>query len=164
VIHYYKGRFSEAGIMLDPTEPAFRFGVGFFETLYYNGKDVCHIDLHLDRLLHSLRVYGIDYGTVDFSAVMVEVLKRNGLQGTTARLNIFYPMESPKAQPAIMAVPYEPKPYKGYRLCLCDDRHISTLNEQKTTSYMFYHLAFRKALARGFDDAALFGFVDNLLE
>ena len=64
----------------------------------------------------------------------------------------------------ILATRHEPQPYKAYRLCICNDRHVSTLNAQKTTSYMFFHLAMKQALARGFDDAALTDFDSNLLE
>jgi 4-amino-4-deoxychorismate lyase len=164
MIHYRKGEFTHLGVTLDPTAPAFRYGAGFFETIYYNGRKPCHLELHLDRLLHSLRAYQAEYDSVDFEAVIRQVLNRNGLEGSPARINIFYPMETPAAHPVIMAAPYEPKPYKAYRVCLCEDRHVSTLNAQKTTSYMFFHLALIRARARGFDDAALLDFGGNLLE
>jgi len=164
MIHYHNGGYSDEGIRQDPEAPAFRYGAGFFETLYYNGRDVCHLGRHLDRILSSLRDYGIPYVTVDFEQIIGQVLSRNGLVGQTARVNIFYPIESANASPVIMAAPYEAKPYKAYRLCICEDRHVSTLNGQKTTSYMFFHLALRRAKSRGFDDVALFDFGDNLLE
>jgi len=164
MIHFYKGQYSREGVMLDPSAPAFRYGAGFFETLYYNGRKLCHLDNHLDRLLHSLRAYNISYETIDFEPIIHQVINRNGLEGQTARINIFYPIEEPEAHPVILAVPHEPKPYKAYRLCICNDHHVSTLNAQKTTSYMFFHLALKQAHARGFDDAALFDFNKNLLE
>lgn len=164
MIFYHNGGYSKEGVRQDPASPAFRYGAGFFETLYYNGREICHLGRHLDRILSSLRDYGIPYAAVDFEQVIGEVLERNGLPGRTARVNIFYPIESETASPVIMAAPYEAKPYKAYRLCICDDRHVSTLNGQKTTSYMFFHLALRRARARGFDDVALFDFGDNLLE
>ena len=162
--HYSKGAFSHEGVVLDPTAPAFRYGAGFFETICYNGKNLCHLDLHLDRLLHALRAFDVDHKTIDFDAVIHQVLNRNGLDGQFARVNIFYPIEEPEAHPVILAAPFEPQPYKAYRLCLCNDRHVSTLNAQKTTSYMFFHLALKEARARGFDDAALLDFDNNLLE
>jgi 4-amino-4-deoxychorismate lyase len=164
MIHYCKGEYTHRGVTLEPTEPAFRYGAGFFETLYYNGHKTCHLELHLDRLLHALRAYQADYETIDFEEVISQVINRNGLVASTARINIFYPMEAPAAHPVVMAAPFEPKPYKAYRVCLCDDRHVSTLNAQKTTSYMFFHLALARARARGFDDAALVDFEDRLLE
>ncbi|QJB55995.1 aminotransferase class IV [Pseudodesulfovibrio sp. zrk46] len=164
MIHYYQGKYSHEGVALNPAAPAFRYGTGFFETIYYNGTKLCHLDRHLDRLLHSLRAYRIDHETIDFTEVIMQVINRNGLEGNPARINIFYPVEEPTAQPVILAAPYEPAPYKAYRLCICNDKHVSTLNAQKTTSYMFFHLALKQAKARGFDDAALFDFDNNLLE
>lgn len=164
MIHFAGGKLTESPIPLSPTAPGFRYGAGYFETLYYNGRDVCHLELHLDRLLGSLRSHGFAYRAIDFAAVINQVIKANGLTGTTARINIVYPVTTPEAMPVILAAPYEPSPYKAYRLCICEDRHVSTLNAHKTNSYMFFHLALRLAKANGFDDAALFDFDDHLLE
>jgi len=164
MIHYFKNEYSREGLSLDPAAPAFRYGAGFFETIYYNGSRLCHLDIHLDRLLGSLRAYQIKYETIDFESVIRQVINRNGLEGETARVNIFYPIESDSAHPVILATSHEPKPYKAYRLCICTDHHVSSLNAQKTTSYMFFHLAMKKALARGFDDVALIDFDNALLE
>jgi len=164
MIHYYKNEYSREGITLDPAAPAFRYGAGFFETIYYNGHKVCHLDTHLDRLLHALRAYKIEHETIDFKPIIDQILNRNGLEGETARINIFYPVETETSHPVVMAVRHEAKPYKAYRICICSDRHVSTLNAQKTTSYMFFHLAMKRALAKGFDDAALIDFDQNLLE
>lgn len=164
MIHYYKGQYSREGIMLDPASPAFRYGSGFFETILYNGNTICHLHKHLDRIHHSLRLYRIEHEAVDFEPVIRQVINRNGLEDQFARINIFYPMEDPVAQPVIMAAPFEPKPYKAYRLCFCEEKHVSDLNAQKTTSYMFFHLANRRAKARGFDDAVLMDFDDMVLE
>lgn len=164
MIHYHNGKYTLKGVRLDPSAPAFRYGAGFFETIYYNGSDICHLDMHLDRILYSLRAYDVPYETVDFEEVIRQVINRNGLEGQAARVNIFYPIEADRATPVITAVQHEPKPYKAYRLCVCKDHHVSTLNGQKTTNYMFFHLAMRQARSRGFDDAALFDLQDNLLE
>lgn len=164
MIHYHDNGYTLEGVRMDPSSPAFRYGAGFFETLYYNGREVCHLERHLDRVLSSLRDYDVPYTTVDFEEVIAQVLNRNGLTGQTARVNIFYPIEAEVASPVVTAAPHDPKPYKAYRLCICEDHHISTLNGQKTMSYMFFHLALRRARARGFDDAALFDLEDNLLE
>jgi len=164
MIHYCKGEYGRDGICLDPTAPAFRYGTGFFETICHNGRSLCHLDRHLDRLLHALRAFGIEYETIDFPEVIDQVINRNGLQGKPARVNIFYPVEADMAHPVVLAAPHVPKPYKAYRLCICNDRHVSTLNAHKTTNYMFFNLAMRQAAARGFDDAALIDFEGNLLE
>lgn len=164
MIHYRNNGYTLEQVQMDPVAPAFRYGAGFFETIYYNGSDVLHLEMHLDRILHSLRAFGVQYEAVDFEEVIGQVLNRNGLLGQTARVNIFYPIEQEGASPLVTAAPHDPKPYKAYRLCVCEDRHVSALNAFKTTNYMFFHLALRLAKSRGFDDAALFDLEDNLLE
>jgi 4-amino-4-deoxychorismate lyase len=164
MIHYHNNGYTLEPVRLEPTAPAFRYGAGFFETIYYNGSEIRHLDRHLDRIFHSLRAFDVEYETVDFEEVIGQVLNRNGLVGQTARVTVFYPMEDRGASPVITATPHDPKPYKAYRLCVCEDRHISTLSAHKTTNYMFFHLALRRATSRGFDDAALFDLDDNLLE
>jgi len=164
MIHFANGKLSSGPVALDPASPGFRYGAGFFETIYYNGSALCHLDAHLDRLLGSLRTHGIAYKSVKFEAVIDSVLVANKLGSSPARVNIVYPVGTDKADPVILAAPYEPHPYKAYRLCICEERHVSTLNAHKTTSYMFFNLALRQARARGFDDAALFDFDDRILE
>lgn len=164
MIHYRDNGYTDGDIPQNPLSPAFRYGAGFFETVLHNGRETCHLDLHLDRLLSALRAHAVPYETVDFETVIAQVLERNSLLGRTARVNIFYPMGADGASPVVTAAPYEPKPYKAYRLCLCEDRHVSALNGYKTTSHMFFHLALLRARERGFDDAALFDLEDNLLE
>jgi 4-amino-4-deoxychorismate lyase len=164
VIHYKDGGYHQEGVRLDPAGPAFRFGAGLCETVYYNGRDLCHLGRHLDRLLHGLRAYGLTYATVDFPQVAGQVLNRNGLEGSPARVDIVYPVEDGVASPVILAEPVEPKPYKAFRLCLCEDKHVSALNGHKTTNAMFPYLARRQAAARGFDGATLFDLEDNVLE
>lgn len=115
-------------------------------------------------MLHALRTYRIEYTAIDFPAVIREVLKLNGLEREFARVSIFYPLDGNDAHPVVQAVPFKRKPYKAYRLCLCEERHVSDLNAQKTTSSMFFHLALKQARAKGFDDAALTDFDNTLLE
>lgn len=164
MIHFADGTLNSGPVALDPASPGFRYGAGFFETLYYNGSRLCYLDAHLDRLLGSLRAHGIPYQGVDFEAVIDSVLAANRLDTSPARVNIVYPVGADEARPVILAAPHEPHPYKAYRLCICEERHVSTLNAHKTTSYMFFNLALRQARARGFDDAALFDFDDRILE
>jgi len=164
VIHYKDGGYSPKKVRLNPAGGAFRFGAGLFETIYYNGRELCHMDRHLDRLLHGLRTFGLTYTTVDFTEVAGQLLNRNGLEGEPARVDIIYPVEDGVASPVVLVKPVEPKPYKAFRLCLCEDRHVSDLGGHKTTNGMFPYLARRRATARGFDDAALFDMEDNILE
>ncbi len=164
MIHYSNGKLRSKALAVNPTAPGFRYGTGFFETIYYNGNNLCHLDLHLDRLFHSLRAHDIAYDTIDFERVVNILLDRNELSGSTARVNIVYSAGTSRSHPVVLVAPFEPRPYKAYRLCLCEERHVSHLNAHKTNSYMFFHLAHKQANAAGFDDSALFDFDNNLLE
>ncbi|MDC0336432.1 aminotransferase IV, partial [Pseudodesulfovibrio sp.] len=112
MIHYYKGQYSREGVSLDPSMPAFRYGAGFFETICYNSKRLCHLHSHLDRLHHAMRAYDIRYEGIDFEDVIMQVINRNGLEGKFSRVNIFYPIEEPQSHPVVLAAPFEPQPYK----------------------------------------------------
>ncbi|MCK4655856.1 MAG: aminotransferase class IV, partial [candidate division Zixibacteria bacterium] len=112
MIYYYKNSYVSDRISLDVRSPAFKFGVGFFETVFYNGKIICHLDAHVSRILSSLKTYQIAYETIDFGQVIQEVLKQNELSDIYARINIYYPIEdeSSPASPLIAAHPYSPEP------------------------------------------------------
>lgn len=164
MIYFAHGKFAHGPMAVDPASPGFRYGVGFFETLYYNGSQLCHLGLHLDRLIDSLRAHNIPYQAADFEQIITDVLARNSLEASPARVNIVYSAERNEAHPIVMAAPYDPQPQKTYRLSICEEHHVSSLNAHKSNSYLFFHLARQRALSRGFDDAALFDLGDNLLE
>jgi len=164
MIHYSNRAYTLEGASFDPLDPAFGTGTGFSESIFYNGRQICHLERHLDRLLQSLRDYDIPYTAVNFDEVINQLLKRNGLVATTALIKIHYLLTKGAASPVITTEPMEYRPYKAYRLCVCDDRHISGLGSLRTSSTMFSHLALRRARSHGFDDVALFDLNNFLLE
>ena len=155
MIHYAHGRFTEGNIGLSPELPAFRYGAGFFETVYYNGSTLCHLTAHLDRVHASLAHFGFVREEADLPRIMAEALERNGLTGRPARVNIFYPVESGPCSPVVLAAPHEPQPDRVLALHSCPDHHVSSLCAHKSMNHFFYYLARTRALAAGFDDAVL---------
>lgn len=153
--HFYRDRYTKGGVSLNPSSPAFRFGTGFFETLYYNGKIICHLDRHTARIHASLDYFCIPYEPVVFQEVIPLLLEKNGLTGRPAHVNIFYPVAGELTSPAITAVPYEPKPDRTFRLVQCPEVHVSSLNRHKTMAYMFFNMAHAQAIAQGADDSLL---------
>lgn len=166
MIFFYRDTYQDRKVSLDVTSLAFRFGVGFFETLLYNGESICHLDSHIARMTGSLKAYDIDYATVDFGDVISEVIRLNDLSTETARVNICYLIEdeSSPATPLIVAQPYEVEPDRTYSLKISPYRHVSHLCLHKTTNYMHYYLARRDAWKHGFDDALLTDENDHALE
>jgi len=79
VIYYYKNAFDADGISLDLRSPVFRYGVGFFETIFYNGSTACHLQAHIKRITGSLELYRMPFELVDFDGLIADVVKKNGL-------------------------------------------------------------------------------------
>ena len=157
MIYYYKNSYVTDRISLSVRSPAFRFGLGFFETIFYNGKIICHLEAHISRIQSSLKTYRIAYESIDFEQVSREVLKENELTDRCARINIYYPIEdeSSQASPLIAAYPYSPEPERTFTLTISPYHHQSHLCAHKSMNYMHFYLAQQNAKQRGFDDALL---------
>ncbi|WP_147819510.1 aminotransferase class IV [Salidesulfovibrio onnuriiensis] len=164
MIHYHRNRYREGDVFLSSSSPAFRFGTGFFETMLYNGKRVCHFDRHSARVHSSLDHFCIPYEPAPFEEIIPLLLEKNGLTGRTARVNIFYPVAGSTTMPVVTVAPYERRLDRVYRLTHCPDHHVSTLNRYKTMAYMFFNLAHARAIAEGYDDALLTDLEGKVLE
>jgi len=166
MIYYYKDALHSGKISLEIQGPAFRFGLGFFETLFFNGKEVRLLGAHLKRLFASLNAYQIPYRAPDFETVIRLVLKKNNLENAFARVNIYYPVdrEGVPAEPVVAACPYSPEPDKTYALEISPRPFHSPLGAHKTMNYMYYHLERAAALRNGFDDALITDPKGRLLE
>lgn len=144
----------------------FRSGAGVFETLLYNGREVRLLEAHLTRLFTSLRELGLRHEEADFPSIFEEVLERNGLTGRPARMNIFYPVESPgrPAQPIVCAAPYTPDPALTFRLAVWPHAHTSPLNAHKVMNRMHLLLAERYGVSQGCNDAVMTDGRGSILE
>lgn len=166
MIIFHQDTFQDDAIRLDISSPAFRSGVGFFETLLYNGRCVCHLQLHCKRLFASLDQARMPYATVDFSEIIHELLRLNHLAGREARINIFYPLiaENEPVSPIVAVAPYARTEKTPLRLCLCAEPVQFPLHAHKSMSTMYTYLERRNALEKGFDDALLRDPHDHVLE
>ena len=166
MIAHFKGEFLDGSLALSPEAPGLRFGLGVFETLFYNGRVLCRLEAHLARLGRSLEALGLVPEPQDHRAVLAEVLRRNGLEGRTARVNLFC-LEEAEGAPAPFlstAAPYDPEPVPPLRLQPCPELHESWLCAHKTMNYAPFVLARRRARAQGFDDALLLDREGQVLE
>lgn len=164
MIYYHQNRYREGVVPLNPTSPAFRFGTGFFETMLYNGRQVCHFDRHSARIHSSLDHFCIPYEPAPFEEIIPLLLEKNGFTGQTARVNIYYPVAGSLTTPVVTVAAYERREDRVYRLTYCPDHHISSLNAHKTMAYMFFNLAHARAIAEGYDDALLTDLDGRILE
>lgn len=155
--YYWKGELRSGPVELAAEAPSFRYGLGIFETLLYNGRKVLHFDLHMQRLEDSLRTLGFRPKRLDPKRVL-DVVRANGLEGRTARVNILAPVENPdQGVPlAVFAAPHTP-PGDGaaVRLCRVPQAVRLPLGGHKSMNYMFHYLERRRAQAAGYDDAVI---------
>jgi 4-amino-4-deoxychorismate lyase len=157
VIVHFKGAFRDGPLPLYPESAGLRFGLGAFETLLYNGRALCRLEAHLERLGRSLAALDLMFEPQDHHEILPEVVRRNGLEGGYARVNLFC-FEEAEGIPARFlstAAPYDPAPLSPLRLRPCPDLHESRLCGHKTMNHAPFILARRRARALGFDDALL---------
>jgi len=157
MIYYRQGELHDGGVRQDISSPAFRFGVGFFETLLYNGTAVCHLQAHLARARHSLEYFGFDAEELDYDGAIDAVLAANDLTGTPARVNIFYPVDDEHGPvvPVVTAASYTPQADKNYRLSISVSPVQNPYFIHKTMNYMLHWMERRNASMMGYDDAIL---------
>ncbi|MBU1249449.1 MAG: aminotransferase class IV [Proteobacteria bacterium] len=167
MIYWYRGELGEDRVALSLEGEAFRFGTGVFETLYYNGRTICHLDSHLRRLTAALVELDLAHAPLEaetFSRIIGEVLGKNGLERHPARINIYCFLDGEVIEPLVTARPHTPDPERVFRLQVCPERHVSTLSAHKTMNHMFHARALARATAEGFDSAVLLDMDYNLLE
>lgn len=166
MIFYYRDAFIDDTLDVAPEEFHFRYGLGFFETLFYNGHMLRHLELHLERLFGSMETFGLPYAKAPFEEIVVELVERNGLNGDKARVNIFYPVRDvdSKAKPLVGIAPWKDNPEQACFLTIYPWHHLSYLNAHKSMNYMHYSLARRFAQHRQCDDALLTDSAGHILE
>ena len=164
MIYYQKGKLRDGEVGQDISQPAFRTGYGFFETICWNGKKVCHLDAHLRRAGLSLAEFGITEEVINYEKVVLEVVRANRLTNDFARVNIFYPVEKGRTSPIICAVPFEYIQGREWRLYPAPDVFLSSLMKHKTMNRMSYLNVWQSALDNGYNDAVLTDFEGNILE
>lgn len=154
MIYYRQGEWHEGPISMDPAGEAFKFGVGFFETILYNGSRIMHAALHEERLAASLKQFDFTCDVPDINTLGLEAAERNGLTGQEARINVFCPVEHGRADPIIIAAPFERKD-GPFRLRIHPDPVVNPMAGHKCMNYFFNLVAHRSAMDNGYDDAVL---------
>ncbi len=169
---YWKNNTIHNGLIKQcATSPAFRFGVGFYETILFNGTALVNASAHMDRVTKSMRSFDFSYKPVDIHSAVSALLEQNNIKGM-ARVNVFYTQEqpvdseeSPVLEPTVLAAPYTPPPMtKQFSLCLAKNIICSPWHEYKTTNHMPHAMERYMAKKQGFDDAVFFLSENTLLE
>ncbi|WP_031479850.1 aminotransferase class IV [Maridesulfovibrio frigidus] len=164
MIYYKNGKLAEDSVQMDLSQPGFRTGYGFFETLAWNGSKVCHLDLHLERARASLKKFKIIEEAIDYGQIIAEVVGVNGLLKSFARVNIFFPSEGGRTVPVVTAVPHQYKPDLVWSLMPAKEVFLTPLMRHKSMNRMDYLNAWQSAHGEGFNDGLLHDFEGRVLE
>lgn len=163
-IHWHDGALKTATESGDPASPAFRYGAGFFETVFWNGGEAWLLDAHVRRLHAALAAFGFSAAPCDYASAIRAVVRALRLEGQTARINIFAPIDDEHAPitSRVTAAPWTPPaPRRAWRISTeslagtAHAAHAAPLAEYKTMNYMFHWLLRRQAARSGYDDALL---------
>lgn len=141
-----------------------KYGLGFFETVLYNGEKLCHLERHIARLKGSLSEYGYEYPETDCEKAATEVINLNGLAGNEARVNIYAEINAEgKTELSVTA-----QAYKGlkdsYALNIYNRHQESHLNNHKSMNWAHFYLALDRALKGGYDNALLVSRKNEIFE
>ena len=166
MIYYRAGKYLSGEVSLPITSLGFRFGFGVFETLAYNGERVCHVERHGERFGQALKELGLELELPDMDPVLDQVLERNGLKGSWARINYYGVVvdEGTSASLIVSARPYIADFSKEYRLFPIRPGWQSRLAAYKSMNHLYFHLARQEALEQGFDDGLILSSGDEVLE
>lgn len=162
-LHWHDGVLKIAPESGDLTSPAFRYGAGFFETLFWNGSQAWLLDAHVGRLHAGLAAFGFSAAPCDYAAAIRAVVMALELEGRPGRINIYAPIEDENGpvKPRIVVAPWTPpEPDRVWRIsALASAETVPAchppLAEHKTMNYMYHWLLRRQAARRGYDDVLL---------
>ncbi|MFH1775399.1 MAG: aminotransferase class IV [Chloroflexota bacterium] len=149
----------------------FLYGYGLFETMRaYKGR-IFQLERHLERLLASSRVLGLEAGLggIDLGRAVRETLKANNLEDARLRLTVSrgevdsFPGPHTTPVPTVLVTsrsytPLPPEVYdRGFRAGVSSYRRYSQspLVGLKSASYLLNVLAKMEAGAAGLDEALL---------
>ncbi len=156
-----------AGLLV--SGPAFRCGMGVFETVLYAHGRLVRFPRHIRRMLNSLEALGIPHALphpLDLEGIVAQVLAANALKDFTARVNLFCYQDAPEgpASLCVAAAPHVPAPEKGRSLATYPRAHCSHLCGHKTMANLHQRLAWDHARRAGADDALLQDEAGRVLE
>mgnify|MGYP001191103601 CR=1 FL=1 len=162
---YFQNKIHGEPTTLEPNSLHTRFGAGFFTTLLYNTKTLCHLELHLERLFKSLEHFSISYQVVNFGSIIQELLERNQLKDRLARVNIFYGIYSfsKESTPLLCVAEFLPNSTPQC-LSIYPNPHETFMSIHKSMSYFPYLLAKKHAQEHGFCDSILTNTKTEILE
>jgi 4-amino-4-deoxychorismate lyase len=169
MIAWLDGQLIEERAPLHIAGPAFRCGMGVFETILHHGHQLPRFDRHVERMASSLETLGLPHELPDGSQlrrVVLDVALANGLAGETARVNLFSFQDLPGAKTSLcVTVTAHAIDLDAVRkLAVYSNVHESYLCGHKTMANLHQRMAWEHAQRKGMDDAVLIGAGGLVLE
>jgi 4-amino-4-deoxychorismate lyase len=169
MIAWLDGHLIEERAPLHLLGPAFRCGMGVFETILHHGHQLPRFERHVERLASSLQTLGIPHelqGGSYLRRVVLDVALANGLAGETARVNLFSFQDMPgaKASLCVTVTAYAIELEGVRKLAVYPQVHESYLCGHKTMANLHQRMAWEHAQRAGMDDAVLLGANGLVLE
>lgn len=146
---------------LSVLEPGFLYGWGLFETMRAYNHRIVYFNQHLQRIKNSSKLIKIQfpYSIDKLKGLIIKAVKLSGKRDTYVRLTLWKSRKG--TETLIIAQKYQPHTLKnymqGFRACIYSFRQNedSFFSKIKTTSYLFYRVAYLEAKNRGFDEAII---------
>jgi branched-subunit amino acid aminotransferase/4-amino-4-deoxychorismate lyase len=147
----------------------FQYGDGLFETLRAENGRILFLSEHLQRLMQSMTALRMGVASPpDWSAVLPELVKRNGLGQGTAAVKVLVTRGLAEgigipatSSPSIFMTcrvyhpPAERLYSEGWRLTVLQNGYAPPLAMHKSLNYLFYLIARQRALDEGADEAVI---------
>lgn len=156
MIVFYRDRFHRGPLPIPPQSPWLRHGVGIFETILWRGGRLAWVDRHLARAAAGLEALGLGALPAELDTLLAEVVRHNQLEGGVARVSLHLgpEREGGGVVPMAMAEPYLPPNLDPVEVTVSDGIHVCSLARFKTSAYLPYREATRRAREMGAFDAA----------
>jgi branched-subunit amino acid aminotransferase/4-amino-4-deoxychorismate lyase len=149
------------------TNSAFKYGLGFYETMRAINKNIIFYDEHIKRLSKSLKDFKLPTINIkDIYKTLIERIEKKNIKD--ARIRITYSLQGKNLQPFLTyeVVPFVPSFQKQAKIKLSDYilKHSDRLRQHKTTSNFIYFLEFLKAREHNYDEVIFIDDAGHILE
>lgn len=156
---YANGSVVDKDRVSEVFEPGFLFGWGVFEVLRAYGREVPHLDLHMERLNKSLQLLGIEAPDTDFGKEIESLIETNNVDDAYIRITVY---KKRKGSGVLIYADkfgyYPPEMYeKGFRAVISPYSRNShgIFSRVKSLSYLENRMSWYQAQKAGCDEAVV---------
>ncbi len=166
MIIYFNGNYIKSHeYESDISSLYFKYGMGFYEVILYNGLNICYLEQHINRLETSLIDFGYKVFSESYGFIIKELLSANKLMNKFAKVTVYALIKnSSKYEILITTEPFLPEELKPVELIISPHMQLSYLNRYLTLNQMHFFLAKQFAEIHSKYDSILCDNSKNVLE